>query len=309
MLSKHLQLSLRNAVSPPGFHGKFLHRRKIKQGLQPCQKPVHLLRLQGGRRTAADIDSIQNLPPAAFCRIFQLPNQTVNIGIYKLSIAADRKGGKGAVQAGCGAERNSNIETVSIVLSPLSVVADRPYKRPFPPGNIHGKLCFFRTDIILFPVIFHNFPPAFSFFQQLIGNLCRANSREISPGKRPSCCLTQHTVQEAFKSVFEFLILCEIPMVICPVHPDGRPAFFQQNPDTDIRFQAFSLRFPHLRCQHADLFLRIESLHKRMHIIFIIRSVQLYSQHLFSPIFGSGNPKGQYHPDISLSARLLHTQL
>ena len=118
-----------NAVRTARFHGKLLHLAEIKMPLDLCQQPVQLLRFQGRRGSAADVDRIQlpfliNLRPVG-----NLLAESIQIIVHLLFPDGKGAGAEGTVEADTGTERDPHIEAVAVVIIDIS------QNMPFPVGN------------------------------------------------------------------------------------------------------------------------------------------------------------------------------
>ena len=177
---QHFKFIFGDAVGSSGLYREF--KKRISGAeivLRRVEQPVELCRIQCSRCSASDVDGVQYSPlllhhPGALLHFLL---QCRKIVPDPISVCINRKTRERAVQASRRAERNSDVEAVSLLRresrEDLSLAL----------SNFYGKAgLFFAYAEIVAEIPDRLLRPA-AFFDLPGGQLGRADSDEFTPGK------------------------------------------------------------------------------------------------------------------------------
>ena len=201
VIPQHLQFLRRYAVGASRFDRKLLHGIHGEPALYSADQPVQILRGEGRRGAAADVDGLQHFPLHLLRDIIHLPEHGVKVLSRPSLPGSDGEGGEGAVEAGGRAEGNSRIEAVAV----HRVCSRKKFLLPL--CHLHAEVPLLLSRVVGFLHIIPDGLRGFPGKQLRQGNLGGPDAGEISPGKIPSRIVPEHPVKAALD-----LILCPAPV-------------------------------------------------------------------------------------------------
>ena len=183
IIADHPQFFSGDTVRPSGFYGKLCKVMAIEVLHKGIKQDFQLFCLKCRRCSASDIYSVQffTLLFHYFRNSFNFLTESFQIKIYSVFPLFQRIRTERTIQTDTWTEGNSYIQTVSVLI--INILKDFS----FSVCNCNGQCRLLRTDHITVPHFLCRFCIFHSGFNKSHRKLCRADSRQVSPGKSFSC--------------------------------------------------------------------------------------------------------------------------
>ena len=170
--------------------------REIKRVLNLCDQAIEILRAQRSRRSTTEVNRLETASALLLCDIVEFLEQRLKVLVHLSLPSSNRVGSERTIQTRCRAERDSDIETVSVA------IIDAGEKLTLLLCNLNAQVDLLISGVVCLLHLPADLIFCLALFKFRQCDLCRSDSGQCAPRKLFARSLHQEQVETAFDLIF-----------------------------------------------------------------------------------------------------------